>query len=157
MDLIVQVAGRAGRAEKPGQVFLQTHKPDHILLQTLIHKGYDAFAQILLAERQAGFWPPFSYLALLRAEAGVNKSALDFLTLARKHAENLSQKGVQILGPIPAPMERKAGHFRALLLFQARDRQVLQRWLSEFVPCVETMAWKGKVRWSLDVDPSEMG
>jgi primosomal protein N' (replication factor Y) len=156
-QLIVQVAGRAGRAEKPGQVFLQTHKPDHILLQTLIHKGYDAFAQILLTERQEGLWPPFAYLALLRAEAGLDKTALNFLTQARQSAEKISQKGVQILGPIPAPMERKAGHFRALLLFQARDRQVLQRWLAEFVPCLEAAMGKGKVRWSLDVDPSDMG
>lgn len=155
-QLIVQVAGRAGRAEKPGKVFLQTHQPEHLLLQTLIHQGYPAFAQALLIERKIAPWPPFSYLVLLRAEAGKEKRALDFLTAARKMAENIPEKNVQLLGPIPAHMERKAGHFRALLLFQASQRQVLQKWLTEFVPLLDAMPFKGKVRWSLDVDPMEM-
>lgn len=155
-QLILQVAGRAGRAEKPGQVFLQTHQPEHPLLQTLIHQGYSAFAQALLQERKIGQWPPFSYLALLRAEAGKEKRALDFLSEARKMAENLPEKKVQFLGPIPAQMERKAGHFRALLLFQSGQRQLLQQWLTEFIPLLEAMPFKGKVRWSLDVDPMEM-
>jgi primosomal protein N' (replication factor Y) len=158
-QLILQVAGRAGRAEKPGQVFLQTHKPDHPLLQVLIQQGYSTFAQMLLEERKTGFWPPFSFLVLLRAEAGKEKNALHFLDQARDIAKEISEKkkGVQLLGPIPAPMERKAGHFRALLLFQAKERALLQAWLAAFVPCLEAMPKKGTVRWSLDVDPQDMG
>jgi primosomal protein N' (replication factor Y) len=158
-QLIVQVAGRAGRAEKPGQVCLQTHKPDHPLLQTLMHQGYRAFVTQLLQERQTGLWPPFSSLVLLRAEARQEKNALNFLDEAKKIAETVShtQKGVQILGPIPAPMERKAGTVRALLLFQARERRLLQPWLAAFVLRLEGMKGKGSVRWSLDVDPQEMG
>jgi primosomal protein N' (replication factor Y) len=156
-QLILQVAGRAGRAEKPGQVFLQTHQPDHPLLQMLIHQGYAAFAKALLEERKAAFWPPFSFLALLRAETKTEKTALKFLTQAREIAENLAKKDIQILGPIPAPMERKAGHFRALLLFQAKQRPVLQQWLEKLVVRLEGLSSTAKVRWSLDVDPQDMG
>lgn len=156
-QLILQVAGRAGRAEKPGQVYLQTHQPDHPLLQALIHQGYEQFAADLLRERHVSAWPPYTFLALLRAETNKHKMALDFLTQARFIAESLPDQRVQLLGPIPAPMEKKAGYFRALLLFQAGQRQILQQWLSAFVPRLEVMPWKSKVRWSIDVDPLEMG
>lgn len=156
-QLILQVAGRAGRAEKPGQVFLQTHQPDHPLLQALIHQGYPAFADCLLQERQAHRLPPFSYLTLMRAECGKQQLALDFLNAARDLADGLADKRIQLLGPIPAPMERKAGHYRALLLIQSAQRAGLQQWLNQFMLRVEKMAFKGKVRWSIDVDPQEMG
>jgi len=155
-QLILQVAGRAGRAEKPGQVFLQTHQPDNILLQTLIHQGYAAFAKVLLEERKKAYWPPFSYLALLRAETKKEKSALDFLLKVKDISKDIS-KDIKLLGPIPALMERKAGFFRAVLLFQACDRQVLQRYLSALMLRIEALKIKGRVRWSLDVDPGEMG
>ncbi len=156
-QLILQVAGRAGRAEKPGQVFLQTHQPDHPLLQTLIHQGYGEFANLLLAERERSGWPPFSYLGLLRAETTQSNHALDFLSQAKMIAAQLSEKGVTILGPIPAPMERKAGHFRGLLLFQANDRRMLHRWLTEFLSQLTAKATSHRVRWSIDVDPLELG
>lgn len=155
-QLILQVAGRAGRAEKPGQVFLQTHQPDHPLLQSLIHEGYGKFAKDLLQERQTSAWPPYTYLALLRAETQHQHTALNFLTQARTVAEGLPDQRIQLLGPIPAPMEKKAGYFRALLLFQAEQRQLLQQWLMQFVPLLEAIKWKGRVRWSLDVDPIEI-
>lgn len=155
-QLILQVAGRAGRAEKPGQVYLQTHHPDHPLLQTLIQQGYSAFAHLLLEERKQASWPPFTYLVLLRAEATKPHIATQYLTQAAQVAEHLSDNRIQILGPIPAPMERKAGFFRALLLLQCNQRQVLQSWLEVYTPQLETIKCKGEVRWTLEVDPIEM-
>ena len=162
-QLIQQVAGRAGRMDKPGHVFLQTHQPAHPLLQTLIHQGYPAFAEKLLQERKSSQWPPFSYLGLLRAEATKSDRVLDFLMQAKKIAGSLLQKSpfkksmLTILGPISAPMERKAGYFRGLLLFQAKERAMLQKWLTQFLTEVESNTTKSKIRWSLEVDPLELG
>jgi primosomal protein N' (replication factor Y) len=154
-QLIIQVAGRAGRVEKPGEVLLQTHAPEHPHLQILIHQGYRAFIEQLLQERKLANWPPFSHLALLRAEAVNAENPLNFLKLARQAAEKIWPKSIQILGPIPAPMERKAGKFRVHLLLQSKDRQSLQERLPEFIARVETLSSKPKVRWSVDVDPLE--
>jgi len=159
-QLIVQVAGRAGRAEKPGQVLIQTHHPDHPLLQTLLHDGYAAFAQAALEERRQAQLPPLSFMALLRAEAVDGQLPMQFLEHARQLAEQLNAgfdiQNVQLLGPIPAPMERRAGRMRAQLLLQARDRADLHRLLSPWLLQLESSKLGRKVRWSIDVDPQEM-
>jgi primosomal protein N' (replication factor Y) len=159
-QLIVQVSGRAGRAEKPGQVLIQTHHPDHPLLQTLLHEGYAAFARAALEERRQAQLPPFSYMALLRAEAVDGQLPMQFLEHARQLAEQLGAdfdiKNVQLLGPVPAPMERRAGRIRAQLLLQARHRMDLHRLLSPWVLQLESSKLGRKVRWSIDVDPQEM-
>ena len=159
-QLLVQVAGRAGRAEKPGQVLIQTHHPDHPLLQTLLHEGYAAFAQAALEERRQAQLAPFNYMALLRAEAVDGQLPLQFLEHARQLAEQLGAsfdvKNVQLLGPIPAPMERRAGRIRAQLLLQARNRADLHRLLSPWLLQLESSKLGRKVRWSIDVDPQEM-
>lgn len=152
-QLITQVAGRAGRAEKPGQVLIQTHHPDHPLLQLLLHEGYGAFGRAALEERRQANLPPFSYLALLRAEAVDAALPLQFL----EHARTLVKvSGVQILGPVPAPMERRAGRVRAQLLLQAPRRADLHRLLGPWLQQLETDKLGRKVRWSIDVDPQEM-
>jgi len=155
-QLITQVAGRAGRAERPGQVLIQTHHPDHPLLQLLLREGYAAFARAALEERQQANLPPFSYLALLRAEAVDSELPLHFLHQARELAEALQPRGVQLLGPIPAPMERRAGRVRAQLLLQANRRADLHRLLGPWAQRLETDKLGRKVRWSIDVDPQEM-
>jgi len=155
-QLIVQVAGRAGRAEKSGQVFLQTHHPEHPLLLALIQQGYAQFSTMLLQERKSANWPPFSFLTLIRAQAAFPREPMQFLQAVRELAEKTPNAVIQILGPIPAPMERKAGQFRALLLFQSSQRAVLQQWLENFMPKLEQLKPARKVRWSVDVDPLEM-
>jgi primosomal protein N' (replication factor Y) len=155
-QLIVQVAGRAGRAEKAGQVLIQTHHPDHPLLNMLLQQGYEAFAKAALEERRQAHWPPFSHLALLRAEAVEQSLPMNFLAHARKLAEAHGIREVQLLGPIPAPMERRAGRFRAQLLLQAENRAPLHRLLTPWVLELEKDKLGRKVRWSLDVDPQEM-
>jgi len=155
-QLITQVAGRAGRAERPGQVLIQTHHPDHPLLQLLLREGYAAFAQAALKERHQANLPPFNYLALLRAEAVDGELPLRFLRQARELAEALQPRGVQLLGPIPAPMERRAGRVRAQLLLQANRRADLHRLLGPWAQQLEGDKLGRKVRWSIDVDPQEM-
>ncbi len=155
-QLITQVAGRAGRAEKSGEVLIQTHHPEHPLLQCLIQQGYQGFSKAILAERQAAELPPFSHMALLRAEAVAADAAMTFLCEARDLAQAIDVSDVDILGPVPAPMERRAGRFRAQLLLQATQRQDLQNLLSPWIQQLEGLKAGRKVRWSLDVDPYEM-
>lgn len=153
-QLLLQVAGRAGRAEKPGKVLIQTHHPDHPLLMQLLQENYHSFAKTLLAQRENTQLPPFSYFALFRAEAYQQKHAQDFL----QQVKNLSNQYplLQILGPTPATMPRKAGVHRVQLLLQAKKRVTLQNALQHLIKQVETLTYKSRVRWSIDIDPVEM-
>jgi primosomal protein N' (replication factor Y) len=156
-QLILQVAGRAGRAEKAGRVIIQTHHPDHPLLQWLIQRGYRRFAEVALEERAQAGLPPFMSLALLRAEAVAPTAALAFLREASTAAPLDDRDGrVQLLGPMPAPMERRAGRYRAHLLVQAKKRADLHGFLDAWLPRLASLPGQRKVRWSLDVDPMEM-
>ncbi|MEN8178604.1 MAG: primosomal protein N' [Pseudomonadota bacterium] len=156
-QLITQVAGRAGRAEKPGLVLIQTRHPDHPLLQGLAHKGYSAFAREALHERQLANLPPFSYQVLLRAESTKEEDPIRFLNLASETGKQLSSTSdLEFWGPVPAPMERRAGKIRAHLLVQSNNRGVLQRWIGSWVTQLTELPAAKKVRWSLDVDPQEM-
>jgi len=155
-QLIVQVAGRSGRAEKAGRVLIQTRHPDHPLLRLLLRGGYDAFAEQALAERQEALLPPYSYQALLRAEAHREHDPLEFLQQAVALADGMAREGVEFWGPVPAPMERRAGRYRAHLLVQAGQRPLLQALIARWVPQLETCGSARRVRWSIDVDPQEM-
>lgn len=155
-QLVIQVAGRAGRALRPGRVVLQTRHPDHPLLLTLRQRGYRAFASAALAERRAAALPPFSHQALLRAECQDRESTTDFLHRALKEARELAGADIDLFGPVPAPMERRAGRYRAQLLVQSPQRGLLQQFLSAWTPLLYTLKGRSRVRWSLDVDPQEM-
>ncbi len=156
-QLIVQVTGRAGRSDKPGQVMIQTRHPDHPLLRALLSQGYAAFAQAALAERHLAALPPYTCMALLRATAVQSEPPQDFLNQARELGLTLDMKPVQLLGPVAAPMERRAGRYRAQLLVQAAQRTDLQHFLGAWIPQLEDLKIARKVRWSIDVDPMEMG
>jgi primosomal protein N' (replication factor Y) len=153
---IVQVAGRAGRAERAGEVLIQTEYPQHPLLQQLVQGGYDAFAEAALVERRQARWPPFARVAVLRAEAARREPPLEFLDQARELLSGLDETGVEVLGPALAPMERRAGHHRAQLLLHAATHSPLQRVLAHWVPLLEKTPTARKVRWALDVDPLEL-
>lgn len=156
-QLVIQVAGRAGRAEKPGEVYLQTHNPQHPLLQRLIKEGYAGFAKAALVERKQANLPPFSHLILIRAEARDAELAIKFLrTLRVKFGANIKNNAVEIFGPIPALMERKAGHFRAQLLFQSNNRTQLHKVIDELIPKIADLPDSTKVKWQIDVDPVEI-
>ncbi|MBV9725863.1 MAG: primosomal protein N' [Gammaproteobacteria bacterium] len=152
---IVQVAGRAGRGSRAGEVLIQTEFPDHPLLTHLLEEGYDGFARAALEERAQAAWPPFSRLATLRDSARTGEAALAFLTQARGLARNLPF-GVRLLGPVPAAMHRRAGRYHAHLLIESRERRPLHAFLDEWLPEVEQLKSARAVRWSLDVDPIEL-
>ncbi|QIW16541.1 primosomal protein N' [Pasteurellaceae bacterium RH1A] len=159
-QLYVQVAGRAGRAEKQGQVVLQTHYPDHPLLKTLLEKGYADFAQEALKMRQLMSLPPFSSQVLFRATGRDNERVANFcqeLTACLQGiiAQN-GWQGFQLLGPFNAPMAKKAGHFRWLLLVQHASRGNLQALLAQFDSYKEQFL-RSDIRFSMDIDPQEMG
>jgi len=153
---ILQVAGRAGRADRAGEVMIQTAYPEHVLLQDLISGGYDAFADAALAQRKAAGWPPFSHLALIRAEAHQAGQAMAFLQSCREWAESLAAPAIRILGPAPAPMERRSGRYRAQLLLQSTNRSPLHQLLRELLAKIDESRTARSVRWSLDVDPVEL-
>ena len=152
---IVQVAGRAGRGTRPGEVLIQTEFPDHPLLVSLLAEGYDGFARAALEERSQAAWPPFSRLAALRDSARTPEAALAFLTEARGLARR-PPPSVRLLGPVPAAMAKRAGRFHAQLLVESRDRSRLHAFLDEWLPAVEGLKSGRRVRWALDVDPLEL-
>ena len=153
-QLVIQVAGRAGRALKPGQVWLQTHHPDHPLLRTLLAHGYAAAAQRLLRERREANLPPYAHLALLRADAPQQTQVDEFLRAAAALAGQ--SDGVSLLGPMPAPMPRRAGMQRGQLLLSADERARLHALLADWIAAVRTLREARRVRWSLDVDPIDL-
>ena len=159
---LIQVAGRAGRAQKPGEVRLQTHHPDHPLLTTLINGGYHAFAESELEQRQAAGFPPFAHLALLRVEAkhvDVTSAFLQQAKTALLRSANTSLESanaLEIHGPLPAPMQKRAGMHRMQLLLSAPNRRALHARLDAALPLIHALPAARKVRWSLDVDPMDL-
>ena len=155
-QMIVQVAGRAGRAEKAGKVILQTRKPDHPLLTMLLQDGYHRFAETALAERQQALLPPFSYHALLRAHSSNADQVQSFMEQVVTLIKAEVSSSIQIMGPIPAPMARRAGNYRYQLLLQANKRAFLHRFLDKYLPQIEQLKQAKQVRWSLDIDPVDL-
>jgi len=153
---IVQVAGRAGRAERSGEVLIQTEFPEHPLLGSLLSGGYSSFAEQALGERQQAGWPPFARLALLRAEAATMRAAVEFLDAAKRGADSARVAGVKVLGPAPAPMARRAGHYRSQLLIRSDTHTPIQKLLSRLLPQLESLQQAKRVRWTVDVDPAEL-
>jgi primosomal protein N' (replication factor Y) len=155
-QMIVQVSGRAGRAEKPGKVIMQTRQPEHPLLTTLIRQSYNSFARTALAERKDASLPPFSYQALLRVQAADVEMPKLFLHAVVELAQQHSKGHTQLLGPVAAPMARRAGLYRYQLLFQSSKRPELHALLDVLMPKIEKLKQAKKVRWSLDVDPVDL-
>ncbi|MFS8064061.1 MAG: primosomal protein N', partial [Luteimonas sp.] len=153
-QLLIQVAGRAGRAQWPGEVLLQTHHPEHPLLGTLLGGGYPAVAALALAEREAAGFPPFTHLAMLRAEALHETDVQEFLRDAREHFVPVA--GVHATAPMPAPMARRAGKARGQLLLTGLQRPALQAALAQWIRALYELKSARKVRWSIDVDPVDL-
>lgn len=155
-QLIVQVAGRAGRADRPGAVILQTHHPEHPLLHALIGGGYAALSSGLLNERRLAGLPPFATFSLLRAEAREQADTNAFLQLAAESAR-VSGHAIVAHGPLPAPMPRRAGYQRSQVLIESENRGLMQAFLPAWIESLRNVPAARKVRWSIDVDPVEMG
>ncbi|TZF89908.1 primosomal protein N' [Lysobacter lacus] len=156
-QLLIQVSGRAGRAEQAGEVVLQTHHPEHPLLHTLLTGGYSLFADEELALREDAHFPPFAYIAMFRAEARDMDAANTFLTEARAQLQ-ATPTGTLLTahGPLPAPMPRRAGFQRAQLIVSTNARPALHAALDAALPAIRELPEARKVRWSLDVDPVDL-
>ncbi|HAV5545663.1 TPA: primosomal protein N' [Acinetobacter baumannii] len=154
-QLIVQVAGRAGRGEHKGHVYLQTLRPDHPLLTTLIEKDYRAVAKQTLAERKVALLPPYRYAVLIRAESKDRDYTLHFLNEAAEQLRQIAGDIVDIWGPIPAPMERKAGRYRAHMVILSADRARLHFYLRQWWAQLVHTPRQHQLRLSIDVDPQE--
>lgn len=152
---IIQVAGRAGRRDYPGELLVQTHFPQHPLLERLLEQGYLASADLLLEERRNAGWPPFSAVALINADALRRADALDFLSDVREQITPASAS-VTVLGPAPAAMERRHRRYHAQLLLQANERSALHAALKTAIPRISAIRRNRSVRWSVDVDPLEV-
>jgi primosomal protein N' (replication factor Y) (superfamily II helicase) len=153
---ITQVAGRAGRGHLAGEVLIQTQFPEHPLLNRLIKDGYEGFALGALEERREAGWPPYSRLAMLRAEAKDSAGLDAFLRAAVDCGGRLREAAVKVLGPASALMARRADHFRAHLLVETASRANLQRFLRNWLPLVDELPGPPGLRWSIDVDPLEV-
>jgi primosomal protein N' (replication factor Y) len=150
---LVQVAGRAGRADKPGEVIIQTAFPDHPLYRALQTHDFEGWAASQLAERQMACFPPFIYQAMLRAEGKQENEVYAFLNQARAAAIGLQHKA-EVFGVVPAALPRRANHIRAQLLVQSDSRKLLQQFLRAWQPLLDALP-AGKLRCSLDIDPLE--
>jgi primosomal protein N' (replication factor Y) len=161
--LLMQVAGRAGRAERPGTVIVQTDFPDHPVYAALRSHDYQRFAQMLLDERRVASLPPFTHVALLSAEAHAREDVERFLAAA--HACALAAGAtpagagahdddqVMVFAPVPALLARRAGYERGQLLVQAGRRAALSRWLPDFGAALHALPGR-RVRFAIDVDPA---
>jgi len=156
---LVQVAGRCGRGELRGRILLQTHQPDHPLLHALIKHGYHSVAADLLSQRQAMQLPPWQHQVVIRADAPDMNQVMRFMRQAAELVRQLptvQQRQVQLLGPIPALLERKAGRFRYQLWLQSAQRGMLHSCLSQLVRQLDEIRAPRTLRWRPDIDPLEM-
>ena len=156
---IVQVAGRAGRANRPGEVIIQSRHASHDTLQSLANKTYAEFSDSQLKDRMAAKLPPFSHLCLLRAEASEMQPALKFLDGIAHFCQRFSKHNslpVEQLGPLPAPMEKRAGKYRVQLLLKTDKRGNLQALLSSLCAELKSMKLPRSVKFSIDVDPQDL-
>jgi len=160
--LLMQAAGRAGRDASQAtasEMWVQTWHPRHPLYAALRTHDFAAFAASQLSERESAGLPPFSSLALLRAEAKSAQAAAGFLHAAAAAAAGLTESaGVMIYPPVPPPVARVAGVERMQMLVESRSRGALQRLLTRWLPELHALRQKDKthravLRWAVDVDP----
>ncbi|WP_205859136.1 primosomal protein N' [Pleionea sediminis] len=154
-QLITQVAGRAGRAERKGEVVVQTHHPEHSLLQALLQNDYHQLATKLLADRNEAQLPPHTYVALFRSESTNKDSAYEFLAFVKQNFSQFMNQ-LEVLGPVASTISRKAGRFRFQLLLNSPSRKALHSAINERMDEIEQSSLASKVRWSLDIDAQDL-
>ncbi len=157
---LIQVAGRAGRDQLPGRVIIQTAHPGNPYLKLALGHDYSGFYQLCSEQRKVSGFPPFGFIALWRAESAHPGSAIQFLQYTRQIGQdirqNLDYREVEIMDPVPSPMEKLAGRYRAQLLVKCHRRKPLHDLLSSWTNEIEISAQARKIRWSLDIDPMQM-
>ncbi|MGO3346007.1 MAG: primosomal protein N' [Marinomonas sp.] len=154
-QLITQVSGRAGRAQKLGHVLLQTYHPDHPAIECLCNLGYEHFAMDGLSERKSLSLPPFFHQVIIRAESGNEQEAMQLLSAMRNDLEPHFPNGLFLVGPYTAIIVRKAGQHRALLSIKSASRAPLHQITSMMTHWLEHATRQHKIRFAIDVDPLE--
>lgn len=154
-QLLLQVAGRAGREEKAGTVLIQTRHPEHPLLKLLLEQGYDDYSKALLSEREKASLPPYTYFAVIKAESYHEKSANDFLINIKNNSEQLCEN-IVVLGPVSALMAKRKGMYCKHLIFKSKRRNQLQEFLKQVEVQIEKIPTQQNIKWVLDVDPMEV-
>jgi len=149
----IQVSGRAGRRKIVGEVFLQTYNPKNPLLNTIISQDYNAFFSEAILDRKIPLWPPYSHLAVLHAQSTQKNSVFNFLKTIETAGNNINLGNTMLLGPVPSPIEKKAGKFRGQLLLLNTNRKELHQFLDKLCCVIKNT---NKVKWSLDVDPIDL-
>lgn len=155
-QLVLQVAGRAGREQVQGEVLIQTRNPDNPMLQTLVRDGYAAFAKQALTERKVAMLPPYAFVALVRAEATDPVAPHQFLERVVAELANWAGPDLMTMGPAAAPMERLGGRYRAQLLIHAERRARLNACLKDLTGFIDELPEARRTRWSIDVDPVDL-
>lgn len=156
LQTLVQVAGRAGRGEQPGKVIIQTCHAEHPLLQQLAGRDYLTLARELLAERVQAGLPPGSAMAVIRADARTMAEAIAWLEDLRRQMGGDSTPGLQVQGPLPAVMARRADRYRAQLVLQSPQRGPINHFLRRVTEHLDQSGARSGVRWTIDVDPLEV-
>jgi primosomal protein N' (replication factor Y) (superfamily II helicase) len=155
--LLMQAAGRAGRdagsGQQRAQMWVQTRHPDHPLFAALAKHDYAGFAAQQLRDRTQAGLPPFSFQALLRAEARTQEAAATFLQAAQAHAQSLVDERVTVYPHVPMSLQRVADVERAQMLIESSSRAALQGFLSAWLPLLRESKTRGLIRFALDVDP----
>lgn len=158
-QLVLQVSGRAGREKDQGRAYLQTEFADHPLLHLLTEENYHALSLALLEERKQQHLPPYGFQALVRADSPNPKEAEQFLYRVRElfnwHQTNNQLCGISFLGPLPSPMELRAGRFRSQLWINSPNRKLLHHFIKLVLDGIYEVKGFNKVRWSLDIDPTD--
>lgn len=155
-QLLTQVAGRAGRADTPGRVILQTHHPDHPALQAMLNQSYAEQAQGLLAQRRDAGLPPWGHLLMVRADSTDAAAGEAFLGQLRGQFEATATAHCQLIGPLPSPMQRRQGRYRSQLLVSARGRPAARAAAARLVQLAQSLPRQRDLNWFVDVDPTEM-
>lgn len=152
---LMQVGGRSGRADLPGEVLIQTEYPTHPLYQALIDHDYSRFAQSQLEERKTAGFPPFTFQAMLRAESRSMGESVAFLAQARDFALAFADSYITLYEPVPMRLHRLMALERAQLLVESDNRPALQHFLAQWQTALYTLKRPRTLRWHVDVDPLE--
>ena len=150
---LLQISGRAGRHQQ-GEVYIQTQFPEHPFYQQLLAQDYAKFAQHEIENRRMLNYPPLGYMSLLRAESTYAKQGLDFLRWCRYQLT--LPEGVFVSDAVPAPMEKRAGRYRAQLMMHSQSRSALHQFQHQLISLITNSKQQNSIRWSLDVDPIDL-
>jgi primosomal protein N' (replication factor Y) len=153
LQLVTQVAGRAGRAERSGHVIIQTRQPQHPLIESVLVSPFDELAEKLLSDRTLRGLPPIGAIGLIRCDCNNLESGFKFLETLSKQLPDTRSTGAKMIGPITAPMARRAGRYRVQLIVVALDRPMLGRILRQITALAAGLRKPRQLDWFIDIDP----